>query len=51
MVMGKLQEHGRPTIWMIVGKGLLRVGECLDIFTFLCPFLFLPLSGRRPGID
>ena len=47
MVLGKLPVPGRPTIWMIVSKGLLRlqkvrVGGCLDIFTLLCPFS--PLS-------
>ena len=43
MVLGKLPVPGRPTIWMIVGKGpiVLAVGAgggCLDIFTLLYPF-------------
>ena len=61
MVLGKLQVPGRPTILMIVGQGPIALavgagGCCLDIFTLLYPFsplslLFLPLFGRRPGID
>ena len=38
MSLGKLPVPGRPTIWMAVGKGLLRLQKvggwsCLDIFT------------------
>ena len=56
MVLGKLPVPGRPTIWMIVGQGptVLAVGAgggCLDIFTLVYPFLFLPFFGRRPDID
>ena len=47
MVLGKLPEPGRPTIWITVGQGptALTVGAgggCLDIFTLLYPFS--PLS-------
>ena len=45
MVLRKLPMPGRPTIWMIEGKGLLclqqvRVGRggCLEIFTLLYLF-------------
>ena len=43
MVLGKLPEPGRPTIWMIVGQGPIALavgaeGGCLDIFTLLYPF-------------
>ena len=43
MVLDKLLEPGRPTIWMIVGQepnalALGAGGGCLDIFTLLCPF-------------
>ena len=56
MVLGKLPVPGRPTIWMIVGQGPIALavgagGGCLDIFTLLYPFLYLPLFGRRPDID
>ena len=58
MVLGKLPVPGRPTIWMIVGKGpiALAVGAGGFFFwTFLLSstfsLLFLPLSGRRPDID
>ena len=49
MVLGKLPVPGRPTIWIIEGKGLLRlqlvrVGGCLDIFTLICPFFTLSPS-------
>ena len=49
MVLGKLQEPGRPTIWMIVGQGPIALavsagGGCLDIFTLLYPFSTLPPS-------
>ena len=48
MVLGKLPVPGRPTIWIIVGKGptalAVGVGEgCLDIFTLI--YLFFPLSS------
>ena len=58
MVLGKLPEPERPTIWMIVGQGptALAVGAdggCLDMFTLI--YLFSPfspsLSGRRSDID
>ena len=47
MVLGKLPEPGRPTIWMIVGQGPTALaagagGGCLDIFTLVYPFS--PLS-------
>ena len=47
MVLGKLPVPGRPTIWMIVGQGPIKLavgagGGCLDIFTLL--YLFSPLS-------
>ena len=43
MVVGKLTLPGRPTIWMIVGRGPIALavgagGGCLDIFTLLYPF-------------
>ena len=49
MVLGKLPVPGRPTIWMIVGQGLIVLaksagGGCLDIFTLLFLPLFSPLS-------
>ena len=49
MALGKLPVPGRPTIWMIVGRGpiVLAVGAgggCLDIFTLLYPFSPLPPS-------
>ena len=45
MVLGKLPVPGHPTIWITVGQGptVLVVGAgggCLDIFTFIYPFLF-----------
>ena len=45
MVLGKLPVPGRPTIWMIVGQGLIALavgadGSCLDIFILLYPFSF-----------
>ena len=45
MVLGKLPVPGHPTIWITVGQGptVLVVGVgggCLDIFTFIYPFLF-----------
>ena len=47
MVLQKLPVPGRPTIWMIVGQGLIALavgagGGCLDIFTLIYPFS--PLS-------
>ena len=47
MLLGKLPEPGRPTIWMIVGQGPIALavgagGGCLDIFSLL--FLFSSLS-------
>ena len=55
MVLGKLPVPGHPTIWVILGQGLiaLAVGAgCLDIFFSPLSFLlFLPLSGRWPDID
>ena len=47
MVLGKLPVPGRPTIWMIVGQGLIALavgadGGCLDIFILL--YLFSSLS-------
>ena len=48
---------GRPTIWMIEGKGPIALavgaggglfGHCYSPLSFL---LFLPFSGRRPDID
>ena len=57
MALGKLPVPGRPTVWMIVGKGPTALavgvgGGCLDIFTLICHFsLSLPLFGRRPDID
>ena len=47
MVLGNLSVPGRPTIWMIVGKGptALTVGAggvCVDISTLI--YLFSPLS-------
>ena len=46
MVLGKLPVPGRPTIWIIVGKGPTALvvgagGGCLNIL--LSPFLFSPL--------
>ena len=43
MVLGKLPEPGRPTIWITVGQGptALAVGAgggCLDIFTLIYTF-------------
>ena len=49
MVLGKLTEPGRPTIWIIVGQGptALAVGTgggCLDIFSLIYHFTFLTPS-------
>ena len=48
MVLGKLQVPGRPTIWMLVGQGLIALAlgvgvGCLDISTLI--YLFSPLSA------
>ena len=57
MVLSKLSVPGRPTIWITVGQGpaALAVGASGVVWTFLLSsilsFLFLPLFGRRPGID
>ena len=57
MVLGKLPVPGRPTIWMVVGQGLiaLAVGAGGVVWTFLLSsilsLLFLPLFGRRPDTD
>ena len=56
MVLGKLPALGRPTVWISVGQGptALAVGAgggCLDIFTLILSFLFLPLFLRRSDID
>ena len=58
MVLGKLPEPGRPTIWMKVGQGpiALAVGAgrgvvCTFLLSSVLSLLFLPLSGRRPDID
>ena len=47
MALGKLPVPGRPTVWMIVGQGLIVLavgadGGCLDIFTLFYPFSPLP---------
>ena len=47
MVVGKLPEPGRPTIWIIEEQGPIALavgagGGCLDIFTVL--YLFFLLS-------
>ena len=49
MVLGKLPQPGRPTIWITEGKGptALSVGAgggCLDIFTLTCIYPFSPVS-------
>ena len=56
MVLGQLSVPGRPTIWRIVGQGPIALavgagGGCFDILLSIFSLLFLPLSGRRPGID
>ena len=55
MVLGKLPLPGRPTIWMIVGQGLIALavganGGCLDIFTLSLSFLssFSLTLGNSP---
>ena len=49
MVLGKLPVPGRPTIWIIVGRGPTALavgvgGGCLDIFSLVCRFSFLTPS-------
>ena len=49
MVLGKLPVPGRPTNWIIVGKGPIALavgagGGCLDIYTLLYPFPSFSLS-------
>ena len=48
MVLGKLPVPGRPTIWMVLGQGLIALavgsGGVLDIFTLLYPFSHLSPS-------
>ena len=46
MVMGKLPKLGRPTIWLIVGHGLiaLAVGADGGVWTFLLSSILSPLS-------
>ena len=57
MVLGKLPVPGRPTIWIIVGQGVLRLQSVrvgvvwLFLLSSIISFLFLPLFGRRPDID
>ena len=54
MVLGKLPEPGRPTIWITVGQGptALTVGAgggCLVIFTLIYPFSSFSLHlGEGP---
>ena len=53
MVLGKLPVPGRPTIWMIVGQGLIALavgagGVCLDIFTLLYLFSISLSLGDGP---
>ena len=51
------QCRGVLLIWIIVGQGSIALavgagGGCSDIFlSSIISHLFLPLSGRRPGID
>ena len=56
MVLGKFPVPGHPTIWKIVGQGLiaLAVGASGVVWTFffsILSLLSLTLSGRRPDID
>ena len=60
MVLGKLPEPGRPTIWMMLGQGpiALTVGAVREEGLFghfksplSFPFHFVSLSRRRPDID
>ena len=43
MVLGKLPVPGRPTVWMIVGQGLiaLAIGAGGIVWTFYSPLSFL----------
>ena len=61
MVLGKLPVPGRPTIWMIVGRGPIALavgagwggglfGHFYSPLSFLPPPLSPP-SGRWPDID
>ena len=46
MVLVKLQEPGRPTIWVTIGQGpiALAVGAgCLEVF--ILPYPFFPFSS------
>ena len=54
MVLCKLPVPGRPTIWIRVGQGptalsVGAVGGCLDIFTLVYHFSFLPPSLWETG--
>ena len=58
MVLGKLPEPGRPTIWIMVGQGpvALAVGVGGGLFGHFYSrlsfsVLFLPPFGRWPYID
>ena len=57
MVLGKLPEPGRPTIWITVGQGFtaLAVGAGGIVWIFflssVMPPFFLPLFGRRSDTD
>ena len=48
MVLGKLPVPERPTIWMIVGQGLIALPVGASPLSFL---FSISLSGRRPDID
>ena len=57
MALGKLPVPEHPTVWMIVGQGLiaLAVGAGEGVWTLflfsIFSLLVLPLSGRRSDID
>ena len=57
MVLDKLPEPGRSTVWMLVGQGPIALalgagGCCLEfLLSSILSLLFLPLSGRRSDID
>ena len=57
MVLGKLPVPGRPTIWIIVGQGPMRLQSVragvvlIFLLSSVLSLLFLPLFGRRPDID
>ena len=43
-MLGELRVPGHPTVWITVGQGPTALvvgagGDCLDIFTLICPFL------------